>query len=187
MDDHAFHQILWRAEGFESLERCTLRSTSNGWELIGTVICLVDAPTEVHYEITVSSVWATELVRLSCSNGPTTSRLTLVRNDQGQWQCNDVAYPELDGCFDIDLGITPSTNTLPIRRLNLSIGEKASVDAVWVQFPSLEVARLPQTYIRIDESTYHYQSASGFETYLKVNDAGLTTNYDGGWQEITSS
>jgi len=186
MDDHAFHQILWKAEGFESLERCTLRSAADGWQLDGTVICLVDAPTEVTYEIKVSPTWETELVELCCSNGPTTSQLTLVRNDQGQWQCNAEPFPHLDGCFDIDLGITPSTNTLPIRRLNLAVGEKASVDAVWVQFPSLEVARLPQTYTRIDDSTYHYQSASGFETYLQINEAGLTTNYDGGWQEITS-
>jgi len=184
MDDHAFHQVLWKAESFESLERCTLRSSTDGWQLVGTVVCLVDAPTEVRYEIKVSPTWETGHVHLSCSNGPTTTRLTLARNNQGHWQCNDVARPELDGCFDIDLGITPSTNTLPIRRLNLAVGEKASVDAAWVQFPSLEIARLPQTYTRIDESTYYYHSASGFETYLSVNAAGLTITYDGGWQEV---
>jgi hypothetical protein len=185
MDDHAFHQILWKAEGFESLERCTLKANAAGWELDGTVVCLVNSPTEVRYHIRISESWETQLAIVSCANGPIVSRLTLIRNAQGAWQIDDLPRSDLDGCFDIDLGITPSTNTLPIRRLNLAVGEKASVDAAWVQFPSLEVARLPQTYTRIDDSTYHYQSATGFETYLQVNDAGLTTNYDGGWQEIT--
>ena len=33
--------------------------------------------------------------------------------------------------------VTPATNTLPIRRLNLQIGGSKSVIAAWVKFPDL--------------------------------------------------
>ena len=35
----------------------------------------------------------------------------------------------LDGCPDVDFGWTPATNTVPIRRLGLEVGETASITA----------------------------------------------------------
>jgi hypothetical protein len=36
---------------------------------------------------------------------------------------------DVRGCDDIDLAVTPATNTLPIRRLNLQVGGSESVIA----------------------------------------------------------
>lgn len=52
--------------------------------------------------------------------------LTLVREANGTWhdgQGND--YPQLAGCTEIDIEVSPITNTLPIRRLALEIGQSA--------------------------------------------------------------
>ena len=186
MDAHEFHQILWKAESFESLERCTLRSVDSGWELAGTVVGLIGTPLEARYRIQVSSIWETRHVTVSLEDGLNFTTRTLERDQHGNWLVDGGPCTDIDGCFDVDLGITPATNTLPIRRLDLAIGEQASVDAAWVRFPELIVSRLPQTYTRIDESTYRYQSATGFETFLTVNPAGLTIDYEGGWKEIPS-
>src|SRR5205814_2718699 len=59
------------------------------------------------------------------------------------------------GCLDVDLGITPSTNTLPIRRLGLAVGQAKEVRAAWIVFPELEVRLLTQTYTRLDRSEEH--------------------------------
>jgi hypothetical protein len=40
---------------------------------------------------------------------------------------NGAAVSAVEGCIDIDLKYSPSTNLLPIRRLNLAIGESAEV------------------------------------------------------------
>ena len=184
MDEHAFNQILWKAEGFESLERCTLRADDTGWALSGTVVGLIVAPLEVRYQILVSPIWETRSVIVVLEDGAGVTKLMLDRDQHGNWRVNGNACPDIDGCFDVDLGITPATNTLPIRRLDLAIGEQASVEAAWVRFPEMVVSRLPQTYTRIDESTYRYQSATGFEAFLTVNSAGLTTDYEGGWKEV---
>ena len=41
----------------------------------------------------------------------------------------------VDGCRDIDLNFSPSTNVLPIRRLSLDVGDQAAVRAAWLRFP----------------------------------------------------
>lgn len=87
------------------------------------------------------------------------------------------------GCTDLDLNFSPSTNTLPIRRLNLAIGQEAKVKAAWLRFPNFELEPLYQLYRRVDEAIYRYESGgSQFVADLEVNQAGFVTNYPGIWQ-----
>jgi hypothetical protein len=91
--------------------------------------------------------------------------------------------PLLQGCVDVDLGFSPSTNLLPIRRLNLAIGSRASVRAAWVRFPELTLEVLEQAYTRVGESTYLYESAGGtFRRELSVNALGFVLEYPDFWR-----
>jgi len=99
----------------------------------------------------------------------------------------DVRVDESDiralGCIDIDLNFSPSTNTLPIRRLKLAVGETARVAAAWLRFPSFALERLDQAYARLSENTYRYDNAaSGFTAELRVNDDGLVLEYGDLWR-----
>ncbi len=38
------------------------------------------------------------------------------RGGRGIWRVNDAAVPAVAGCIDLDLGFSPATNLLPIRR-----------------------------------------------------------------------
>ena len=67
--------------------------------------------------------------------------------------------PAVAGCVDLDLNFSPSTNLLPIRRLNLSVGQEAAVRAAWLRFPSFILEPLEQLYRRVDATTYRYESA----------------------------
>jgi hypothetical protein len=50
--------------------------------------------------------------------------------------------PQLGGAIDIDISITPFTNTLAIRRLNLRRGQSEEIIAVYIRVP---VSVLPPT------------------------------------------
>ena len=94
------------------------------------------------------------------------------------WLLNGVECDPLAGCTDIDLNFSPSTNLLPIRRLNLKIGEESDVRAAWLRFPSFTLERLDQRYRRLGNDTYRYETAGGaFVTELTVNSAGFVTRY----------
>ena len=80
--------------------------------------------------------------------------LTLSVETHGVWRTSGQELPGLGGCTDIDLAITPATNTLPIRRLDLDIGSSELVVAAWVKFPELIVQPLSQRYTRLARDRY---------------------------------
>ena len=88
------------------------------------------------------------------------------------------------GCQDVDLSVTPATNTRPIRRLDLDIGKSESVTAAWIKIPDLKVQLLSQRYTRVAKNTYRYESATGFSAEITVDDLGLVITYAGGWERI---
>jgi hypothetical protein len=86
---------------------------------------------------------------------------------------------------DIDLNFSPSTNLIPIRRMNLAVGEASDVRAAWLRFPSFALEPLPQQYRRLTDDTYRYESAGGeFVAELKVNRAGFVVDYPGIWTAV---
>lgn len=105
-----------------------------------------------------------------------------------RWRLNGRECPVVAGCIDIDLAFSPSTNMLPIRRLDLAIGLEAKVRAAWLRFPSFTLEPLEQLYRRIDTIAYHYESAGGtFATELQVSEAGFITLYPDIWQVEAST
>jgi uncharacterized protein len=62
------------------------------------------------------------------------------------------------------------------------------VTAAWVRFPELTIEPLPQRYIRLADRRYHYESAGGaFIAEIEVDDLGIVTTYEGGWQRVAVS
>ena len=60
--------------------------------------------------------------------------------------------------------------------------ERSRVRAAWLRFPSFTLEPLEQSYTRISERAYRYESAGGrFAAELHVNEAGLPTRYGDIW------
>ena len=105
----------------------------------------------------------------------------IVKVDRAAWQLNGAPCRDVHGCIDVDLNFSPSTNLLPIRRLNLAVGQRAEVRAAWLRFPSFTLERLDQIYTRLAERTYRYENRGGFSAELEINEAGLPTSYGNIW------
>lgn len=127
--------------------------------------------------------WSTTAAKVSGWLGPADVEIELTVDPEHNWRLNGLERPAVAGCIDLDLNFSPSTNLLPIRRLNLAVGEEAEVKAAWLRFPSFELEPLSQIYRRVDESTYRYESGGGsFVADLEVDRVGFVTNYPGIWQ-----
>ena|SRR6266403_523072 len=85
---------------------------------------------------------------------------------------------------DVDLAVTPATNTLLIRRLDLSIGRVSRSLPLGSNSPSLRVSRYPNATTRLAKNTHRYESDTGFSAEMGVDDLGLVTTYPGGWERI---
>lgn len=180
--------LLWRRRDVPALEHFRLREDSDGPRLEGTIVAALDGtPLEVRYTVDCSPGWETRRAWVELETGDQTRALELTADEAGGWWLDARRMDELAGCQDVDLGITPSTNILPIRRLALDIGEAREVTAAWVRFPDLAVMTLPQRYTRLAERRYRYESRGGsFTADLEVDELGLVVRYGDFWERAGS-
>lgn len=158
-------------------ERCSIRPSGRGWTLSGVVVASYDErPIDASYRVTVDERWATRSVAVTVDELTQPRRLRLDRSADDTWTIDGVAAPMLDGCVDVDLGVTPLTNTLPIRRLDLDIGVEQQIDVAWVRFPELRVERGRQVYERVTADIWRY-SSDDFTAELAVDEDGLVISY----------
>jgi hypothetical protein len=176
--------ILWRGFFLPGHEACRLVSRGSLWHLDGTAVFSHEQqPCRLDYQIVCDVAWWTISANVSGWVGPREVELQIRTEPSGRWWLNKVEQLDVRGCTDIDLNFSPSTNLLPIRRLDLAVGEEAEVQAAWLRFPSFTLEPLAQRYRRMDETTYRYESAGGqFVADLKVNQAGFVVDYPGLWK-----
>ena len=91
-----------------------------------------------------------------------------------------------NGCIDIDLNFSPSTNTLPIRRLRLALGASARVRAAWLRFPDFTLHVAEQSYTRIAIDRYEYRHGE-FRSEILVDSIGLVRDGPPVWERLTSA
>lgn len=109
-----------------------------------------------------------------------TRSLQLRVDDAGQWRGKDDEHlGHLDDCVDIDIWPTPLTNSLPIWRSGLRIGERREFRMAWVSAPSLTVEAKAQAYTRVEDRLYLFESldGSGFTAALPVDGDGVILDY----------
>src|SRR5690349_13206942 len=176
---------FWRWLQGTGLERFQLLRAPDQWILRGTILTLTKHdPAEARYEIVCDQSWKTMSANISLQTG-NDERVLRIRHD-GRWYENDQLNEAVNGCIDVDLGWSPSTNTLPVRRLQLAVGESSGlVTAAWVRFPELTLQPLPQEYQHLSAQQYLYSSRGGaFTANLSVDHEGLVLNYEGFWQRV---
>jgi hypothetical protein len=188
-DNAGSESILWRGFVLPGYEACRLASLDSGWYLEGTAVFSDEQqPCRLNYQVVCNPAWQTLSARVEGWLGNKVIDIQVKTDSSGHWWLNEVEQPNVMGCIDIDLNFSPSTNLLPIRRLNLAVGESAEISAAWLRFPSFTLEPLPQRYRRLDETTYRYESAGGqFVADLKVNRSGFVLNYPGIWQAEATS
>jgi hypothetical protein len=178
--------VLWQRLDLPASEYCALSSLDEGWELRGAVCAaLDDRPLYVTYVVRCDSRWETSAVEIRQEEAGVVRTLRLRVDAARQWWQDDTELRALRGCVDVDLGITPATNTLPMRRLGLAVGDAHALNAAWVSFPDLSLQVLAQRYTRLGEELYRYESlGTDFTAALSVDDQGLVIRYAGLWDRV---
>jgi hypothetical protein len=113
--------------------------------------------------------------------------IDLMSDGAGRWRdAGGLALPELDGAIDVDLSVTPFTNTLPIRRLDLTEGQHADIRAVYLRLPDLSLTIDRQRYTCLKRGRqYRYESLdSDFTRDIDVDAGGLVVTYPGLFRRV---
>jgi GNAT superfamily N-acetyltransferase len=179
----AAQSIVWSRLDGPGRDACSLRSTARGWLLDGVAEFSLGAqPVRIHYAVRAGSDFETLSASLRGTIGTNAARFEIERNAAGWW-LNGGAVPGLEACVDLDLGFTPATNLLPIRRLALQNGERASASAAWLDVARGSLEMLPQWYERRAETAYWYEAPSvEYAALLEVDASGFALDYPGLWR-----
>lgn len=157
----------------------------------GLVVAIDDerGPFRLHYRLSWDPQWCLRHADLSLvsEEGVAVRTMRLATDGQGHWTDDrGAALPALDGCLDIDLWPTPFTNSFPIRRVPLAVGERREFRMAWVDGTALTVRPQVQAYTRLDERRYRFESleGSGFTADLAVDGDGLVVDYPGLFKRV---
>jgi hypothetical protein len=139
----------------------------------------------VMYEVSLRPDWTFESILLQRTDGVMS---VLSRSRDGEWFDAQVEpLPDLAGCIDIDFEMTPFTNTLPIRRAPLAVGETRTFRMAYIPADTLEPFAHAQTYTRLGEQAYRFECGAGadhFTADIAVDDDGLVVDYPGLFERV---
>ncbi|WP_433631418.1 putative glycolipid-binding domain-containing protein [Halomicrococcus sp. NG-SE-24] len=176
--------IYWiPAAGF-GIESLHLIEDSAGVDAESVVVSSINGESfRVRYEIECDRHYRVQRVSVS-TLGRESKSISLRADREGNWTDGQgETVSRLNGCTDVDISVTPFTNTLPIRRLELDQSESTEIETVYISVPDLRVETASQKYICLDPldedgGRYRYESiSSGFKAELPIDSDGLVIDY----------
>ena len=170
----------WEDWSGRGLEHLVLTEGASGIVAVAVSIVADEPPYAVRYRVTCDADWRCRELDVEIVD---TGRAVRLRGDgRGRWRDGaGTRLPQLDGAIDVDVSITPFTNTLPIRRLDLVEGDVREISVVYVRAPALSVELDHQRYICVERRRrYRYEAVDGtFAADIEVDGDGLVLTYPG--------
>jgi uncharacterized protein len=171
--------FLWRKVDHPGHDSCRLFKLGKGWRLSGTAIFWDNGrPCNLAYNVTADGGWKTRSAKVSGYIGKKSLDLRITSAGAARWRLNGALSKSVTGCVDVDLGFTPATNLIALRRLALKVGQGAEAPAAYLQFPKMRLVKLPQSYLRIGQTEYKYEAPTvGYSGTLQVLPSGAVSKY----------
>jgi len=194
--------LFWQRTDTSGAEH-VLVDASHGLYARGTALAVDPVAYTCHYELQTDDTWATTYLDVT-AEGAGWSRNVRLELAAGRWRVTTSEQGDLDavlsasghagaglpgiedpdrlfGAFDVDLGGSPLTNTLPVRRLRLLTGEKDvahRLSVAWVLLPSLEIVQADQIYTSLGDGVVRFANET-FSADLALDDQGFVVDYPG--------
>lgn len=173
--------ILWTGIAYRSLENCIVTITAEGSETSSSIAGEYDGILyKLEYRIRTNRFWETLFFEITsqCQN-----RVELIRflsDGKGNWSSDGQPLEKFNGCIDIDISLTPFTNTLPINRLTLAENQQEQIPVLYLDILGRRIIPVQQKYTRLSPESYKYENVpNDFESIISVDESGLVVKYPG--------
>lgn len=154
--------IVWKGLEYESLENCIVHYQSQRILVRSCILGIAnEQPFKVDYRLSLDHSWRTLNVDVVIQTNNTFTSRQYTTNGRGQWYINNALLPEMEGCEDVDISLTPLTNTLPIRRLNLKTDERQSVNVLYIDVLQRDIRPGTQYYTCLRPDRYLFETGDG--------------------------
>lgn len=171
----------WQNWAGDTVENLVLKKTNEGILVESIIISrgMKDNPTTIRYTLRCDSLWRVQ--KLNITSVETKEQISLKSDGFGKWFDDlGTTINDLNGAFDVDIEVTPFTNTLPIRRLNLKEkNQTEEILVVYVTVPGLKFFVDRQRYTcLIPNKRYRFEQVdTQFIQDIEVDKYGLVLIY----------
>lgn len=171
--------LLWTGREYYSLENCVVETTRTGVNVCSVIVGLYkNIIYRVEYVIKTTPSWETIFLEIFGQYKDRRFRSRFESDGNGKWNVNGKPEGKFGGCIDVDIPLTPFTNTLPVNRLNLSVNQEQQIKVIYCDLLQNQFTEVNQKYIRLSNSTYRYQNVpNDFEADIQVDDYGFIVDY----------
>lgn len=171
--------ILWAGNSINSMERCMINHESNNILVTSSIIGSDQNETFiVNYELVLDLDWLTKSLTVSYESNTKTYRYDLIQPKPGEWVVNGEKNINLDNHIDVDISLTPFTNTLPIKRLKLLSNQQEIIKVVYLNLLDGSIKGTNQKYSKLDENEYRFETVpNDFESIITVDTHGFVVEY----------
>ena len=106
--------LLWRRDDTIGFEWCLVHLVDDRLSAHGVQVAAKPEPYRLDYRVETGPEYVTRSVHARAEGHGWSRRLDLHRSDDGHWRSAAGPLPDADGAYDVDLGFSPLTNTLPV-------------------------------------------------------------------------
>lgn len=187
--------IIWTGVDDWRMEVAEIEFHRSGLRARGTQVGIDPLPYRLDYELDAPEDYVTRTLNVTVAGSGWGRSLELVRRKDGGWRAQADERGEVDlspaggdpapleGARDCDLGLSPLTNLMPVRRyaLHHETGSHEYLMA-WVAVPELTVSADRQRYEHVRPGVVRFTSLAmfaGFTAELELDEDGLALHYPG--------
>ena len=170
--------ILWSGIEYYSLENCII-DFGGGENAVKSIIIgyYHKKIYQVTYVIKLNREWETNACSVEFQYENKVRKFEFV-SDNSRWTLNGAYRAEFDHCTDVDIPLTPFTNSLPINRLKLDVGQEKEIDIVYIDLLENNIRHVRQKYRKLSSGLYKYENIpNDFEAEIEVDRDGFVVQY----------
>jgi uncharacterized protein len=171
--------ILWTGREYYSLENCLVNTTDGGSEITSTIVGHYEKKIyRVDYHIKTNAQWETIFFEVNARHSNLVQSMRFEGDGRGNWRSDGKEASQFSGCIDIDIPLTPFTNTLPINRLHLAVNETREIRVIYLDLLAQQFSPVRQKYTRLSPLDYQYENVpNDFEAKIQVDESGFVVDY----------
>ena len=171
--------ILWTGIAYHSLENCVLTHGDESIEVNSVIVGAHDEKIyRVDYAIKINHNWECIFFEVTTQLSNNKETINYHSDGRGNWTKNGVPLKEFKGCIDIDISLTPFTNSLPINRLQWELEKPQQIKVLFLDLMSQEISAVQQCYTKLSNTEFKFENVpNDFEAIITVDESGMVVNY----------
>ncbi|HEY4788092.1 MAG TPA: putative glycolipid-binding domain-containing protein [Bacteroidales bacterium] len=171
--------IVWKGIFYNSLENCIVSFTDEGLRAKSVIIGYTDeSPFYIEYEVKTNHLFETQSATANYRYKSTERIIQLTRQNSNEWTINGNLDESLSECKDIDISLTPFSNTLPIKRLSFDKMAEYQIKVIYIDILRGNIKPVYQKYSKLSNNLYRFENVpNDFEAEIEFDELGLVTYY----------